>query len=276
MIQTPERRSEPIICRPASVAEQIIIRDVEIVGEGDAAIDIAYPPVASWVWPTVTLENVTIRGDWHTLVRLRHCWNARLRNVMGAGLITHETIASPKAVYGFDLGSSMDVHMHECCMTCTQTGVYSHDGEGIVVRDGYYMNVTRGIHLQGDPTRRGRWGTPSAEIAPRHVAYLEHGALVSDYGGAVIRGDFYQSHVAVWGWGVYLVRCEDTRVTTRHWYNQPVRRGGAIVVEDCKTTLLDGNIVSDSMQIALIQQGQNTGTVLGTNQWGGRPCYPAL
>ena len=58
--------------------------------------------------------------------------------------------------------------------------------------------------------------------------------------------------------------------------DQPARRGGAIVVEDCKTTLLDGNIVSDSMQIALIQQGQNTGTVIGTNQWGGRPCYPPI
>lgn len=274
---TDETRSAPIVVRPSSVAEPVLIRDVTIAGQGDYAIDIEYPPVDSWVWPTATLENVTIRGTWRKgLVRLRHCWNARLTNVLAAGRITLETIAAPETPVGFDLGGSMDVHVTNCCVTCTQDGLRTEDAEGLHVVGGYYMHCRRGFHLLGDPTRRGRWGTPVATIRPSHVVYLEHGVLASDYGGITIDGDFYESPHARYGWAVYLVRCEDTRIAVRCWFNQPDRRGGAIVLSGCKTTTIAGTRVSDSMDLGLIELEDCTGTTVGVNAWGGTRSYPAL
>lgn len=272
-----EFTSTGIVRRPNSVAEQILIADTEIAGEGEWAIDIEYPPVASWVLQTVTIRNVTIRGKWSKgLIRLRHCWNARLTDVMAMGETTHETIGRPVMPVGFDLGGSMDVHINGCTVTCAQDGVRSEDGEGLHVLGGFYMHCLRSFHLIGDPTRRGRWGSPVARIEPSHTVYIEHGVLAVDYGGLTIGGDIYQSPHAQFGWGAYLVRCEDAKIGARFWYNQPTRRGGAIVLDACKGTLVSGNRVSDSMQIGLIEFDNCTGTVIGDNVWNGTQSYPAL
>jgi len=267
-----EHRFEPIVLRPQSLNHKVVIRNVMIDGAGDAAIDIQYPSAGSWLWPTVKMDMVDIRGDWHTLVRLRNAWNTRIYDVMATGLITEETVSNPKCEVGFDLGGSMCSHVVNSFVTSAKVGVLAVDAEGIRILGGEYMHVNQGIFLVGQRQTRGRWGTPHAVIRDTHINALHHAILaVSTDGMHIIDNDLYQHHMSPGYHGVYLIDCEDAKIGNRYWSNQVERKGQAIVLVNSRRTLLDGNNTDSHLSIGVHQLAGTKYTIWGDNVWNGIP-----
>lgn len=272
----------PIILRPTNILDTIVIRDLILDGAGDVAIDIEYPSALSSIWPTVMLQNVTVRGRWRTAFRLHNCWNATLIDCYAAwhaqdgGELEHPT----EAVYGFDVGNSMDVQLVRPRVNGYQTAVRVRDldldghGEGFHLHGGWLMNVDFGVKAEGFGS--GGWPTPHLCIdgAP-HIAANVVGIDVRKYFDVKICNvNSYGTHWSSYPLGVYLEDCRT--VTLRDntfWQNKNRLDGVAIAMNRVHQGHVEGSTVEPSWTAAYVIGPECRKVRFGANDWNGLPEY---
>lgn len=271
-----ERVSGPLVFRP-KLGEQIVLRDLVIDGSGPIALDIEFPRVESYLWPMVTLNNVTVRGDWTVGIKLRNCWNSTLTNCYVSGLITDSTVAKPKMEIGIDCGNSMDVHVIRPRVTSAQIGVRVLDedlgghGEGFHAEGGWLMHCSTGVRLEGFGS--GGWPTPVAHVRNMHIFHLVHGVFATKYCGVhITANDFCGSHLAAFPTGVYMADgCTESFVTENRFWRTGPKAGAGIVLDATGRTLVVGNVVSPALSVGGVITPSCQVSEFG-NSWGA-PLY---
>lgn len=251
----------------------VVIRDIIIDGAGDIALDVAFPPTHSYLWPTVTIENVVIRGDWRIGIRLENCWNAKLTNVYVTGLVTEETIRRPKMEVGIDCGNSMDVHVINPNVNGAQIAVRVRDldlaghGEGFHVEGGWLMNVGTGVKLEGFGS--GGWPTPLAHVHRCHIAHLDVGIDVRKYFAVHLSdNNLYGTEFSHYPLAVYAEDCRTLHVRDNEfWQNKHGRSGCAMAFTRCTQIRLRDNVVEPNWLADCVIDPGCTKVVDGGNEW---------
>jgi hypothetical protein len=275
----PEILTHPIAVKPTNILEPYVLRDVIVDGEGDVAIDIEYPPALSYLWPTVLLENVTIRGHWRVGIRLKHCWNATLMNVFVSGRVTEDTLRWPTMEVGIDCGNSMDVHILNPRVTCAEIGVRVQDidldghGEGFHLHNGFLMNVGTGVKLEGFGS--GGWPTPVAHVTGTHIAHNRVGIDARKYFAVHLSDvNFYGSEFSSYPLGLYAEDCRTLHVRDNEfWQNKPQPDGCAMAFTRCTKVRLRDNVVEPSYLADLVIDPGCTKVEYAENELNQRQVY---
>jgi len=231
-----------------------VLRDVivDLYEPADVGIEITFPECPSVIWPSVLLDNVTVRGPIKTGIRFKNCWNATLRDCFVTGVMHEQTDAQLENAtmqVGIDLCGSMDVHITNPRITCTQTAIQVADydmqghGEGLHVTGGFLMHNHVGVRLKGFGS--GGWPTPNAWIRDVHIPATRAGVFATKWTGIHVTDcDFYVVQPDAQMWGVYLAEgCTEAVLSNnRIWRTQPHAFLGGYVLDGCRDVLLSGQV----------------------------------
>lgn len=255
---------------PRARSNELFVTDSpQVVGLG-----YTYPLVGSSVYQTLGLKNIHIRGPFHTGLRLRQAWNARVEDVFINGLLSEVEYANPQAMqYGMDIGDSMDTHIIRPSITSANIGIQAGLGstapvraEGLQVHTGFLQHVNVGIFLYGGVL--GGWPTPAQWIMGGHINHLRHAVMAYQVSGLHIKHvDLYASHLAVGQWALYLIACKNVQISGNYWWANRGGPFGAILLDACENVEIDGGIIDDSVSTALFATASCRNVYTSGGQW---------
>jgi hypothetical protein len=222
----------------------------------------SYPFTTSSVWPTAQLNNVVVRGDFHTGIQLdAGCWNSNIRDCFITGnLASEQEYANPQVMkIGIDLQGAMDCHIENPRITSAAIGIRASTAvgdfprsEGLQVKGGWLMHVNTGIELNG--SMLGGWPTPWAVLSEMHLAFNQFAVRATGYSWLHLRElNCYGSHYSTGKWCIYLVGCKNVQITDcDFWTNWSVPGFfGGIVLDQCENVEINGGSFVDSITLAL-------------------------